>query len=151
MSMILNIGAQFQQVNLFLTPSKIWIFYFNYIVFFLLGAKNLIDHLLVVDRHKRMRADEILIHPWIISIGQSKPLRNTEETRAALRLKYESKSKEYAAENSGPWFKMETNKLKSDIKCQIFFLPFTGFDYWSFIFFLNNLSFNFFVYCWMCT
>ncbi|CAF4416952.1 unnamed protein product, partial [Adineta steineri] len=34
------------------------------------NAKNLIDNLLVVDRHKRMHADEILLHPWIMSIGQ---------------------------------------------------------------------------------
>ncbi|CAF1528528.1 unnamed protein product [Rotaria magnacalcarata] len=66
------------------------------------NAKNLIDHLLVVDRHKRMRADEILLHPWILTVGQSKPLRNTEETKAALCLKYDNKIKEYAAESNGP-------------------------------------------------
>ncbi|CAF2882352.1 unnamed protein product [Rotaria sp. Silwood2] len=66
------------------------------------NAKNLIDHLLVVDRHKRMRADEILLHPWILSIGQSKSMRSTEEIKAALRLKYDTKVKEYAAENNGP-------------------------------------------------
>ncbi|CAF0720598.1 unnamed protein product [Rotaria sp. Silwood1] len=66
------------------------------------NAKNLIDHLLVVDRHKRMRADEILLHPWILSVGQSKSMRNTEEIKTALRLKYDTKIKEYAAENNGP-------------------------------------------------
>ena len=60
-----------------------------------LDAKNLIDQLLVVDRHKRMRADEILVHPWIMSLGQSKPIRNTEELKTALRSKYDAKVKEY--------------------------------------------------------
>ncbi|CAF1379816.1 unnamed protein product, partial [Adineta steineri] len=64
------------------------------------NAKNLIDNLLVVDRHKRMHADEILLHPWIMSIGQSKPIRNTEELKTALRLKYDAKVKEYT-ENQG--------------------------------------------------
>jgi doublecortin-like kinase 3 len=68
----------------------------------ILDAKNLIDHLLVVDRHKRMRADEILLHPWIMSIGQSKTIRNMEEYKTTLRLKYETKIKEYAAESTGP-------------------------------------------------
>ena len=49
-----------------------------------------------------MRADEILLHPWIINAGQSKSIRNTEEIKTALRLKYDSKIKEYAAENNGP-------------------------------------------------
>ncbi|CAF0925446.1 unnamed protein product [Rotaria sordida] len=53
------------------------------------NAKNLIDHLLVVDRHKRMRADEILLHPWILGVGQSKTMRNSEEMKTALRLKYD--------------------------------------------------------------
>ena len=60
------------------------------------------DSSLVVDRHKRMRADEILLHPWILNIGQSKTIRNTEELKTILRLKYESKIKEYAAESTGP-------------------------------------------------
>jgi hypothetical protein len=55
--------------------------------------------LLVVDRHKRMRADEILLHSWIMSIGQSKSIRNTEELKTSLRLKYEVKMKESAMEN----------------------------------------------------
>jgi hypothetical protein len=48
-----------------------------------------------------MRADEILLHPWIISVGQSKSIRNTEELKTTLRLKYEAKIKEYAAESTG--------------------------------------------------
>ena len=74
----------------------------KYLILFRLDAKNLIDHLLVVDRHKRMRADEILLHPWIMSVGQSKQIRNTEELKTALRLKYETKVKEYTAESTGP-------------------------------------------------
>ncbi|CAF3676010.1 unnamed protein product [Rotaria socialis] len=65
------------------------------------NAKNLIDHLLVVDPKKRMRADDILLHPWIMSCGQSKPTGNTEELKTILRLKYEAKVKEYAMENNG--------------------------------------------------
>ncbi len=49
-----------------------------------------------------MRADEILLHPWIMSIGQSKTIRNMEEYKTTLRLKYETKIKEYAAESTGP-------------------------------------------------
>jgi len=49
-----------------------------------------------------MRADEILLHPWVMSVGQSKPIRNTEELKTALRLKYETKAKEYANESTGP-------------------------------------------------
>jgi len=77
----------------------------NSLLFFfivILAAKNLIDHLLVVDRQKRLRAEEILIHPWIISIGQSKSIRNTEELKTTLRTKYEAKIKEYAMENNAP-------------------------------------------------
>jgi len=69
---------------------------------FFLAAKNLIDHLLVVDRHKRLRAEEILVHPWILTIGQSKSIRNTEELKTTLRSKYEAKIKEYAMENNTP-------------------------------------------------
>lgn len=65
-------------------------------------AKNLIDHLLVVDRHKRMRADEILLHPWVINVGQTKSNRNLEDVKASLRLKYDMKMKEYAAETTTP-------------------------------------------------
>ena len=70
------------------------------VCFFLLAAKNLIDHLLVVDRHKRIRAEEILVHPWILTVGQSKGIRNTEELKTTLRAKYEVKMKEYAMENN---------------------------------------------------
>jgi len=66
------------------------------------GAKDLIDHLLVVDRHKRMRADEILLHPWLMTVGESKTLRNVEEMKTILRSKYESKMKEYASESTAP-------------------------------------------------
>ncbi len=69
-------------------------------MFFFLAAKNLIDHLLVVDRHKRLRAEEILVHPWILTIGQSKSIRNTEELKATLRSEYDIKIKEYAMENT---------------------------------------------------
>ncbi|CAF0779210.1 unnamed protein product [Adineta steineri] len=62
------------------------------------SAKSLIDQLLIVDRQKRMRADEILLHPWILTVGQSKPIRNTEELKTTLRLQYDLKMKEYATE-----------------------------------------------------
>ncbi len=64
----------------------------------ILAAKNLIDLLLVVDRHKRIRADQILLHPWIITSGESKSIRNTEELKTTLGKKYEAKIKEYAME-----------------------------------------------------
>ena len=49
-----------------------------------------------------MRADEILLHPWVMTVGQSKPIRNSEELKTALRMKNETKVKEYAAESTGP-------------------------------------------------
>ncbi|CAF2603494.1 unnamed protein product [Rotaria sp. Silwood2] len=64
------------------------------------SAKDLIDHLLIVDQQKRIRADEILLHPWIMSTGHTKPMGNTEELKSILRLKYEAKIKEYAIENN---------------------------------------------------
>ena len=48
-----------------------------------------------------MHADDILLHPWIMSVGQSKPIRNMEEFKSTLRLKYDTKVKEYN-ENQGP-------------------------------------------------
>ena len=65
----------------------------------LLAAKNLIDQLLVVDRFKRIRAEDILLHPWILTVGQSKTIRHTEELKTTLRTNYEAKIKEYATEN----------------------------------------------------
>ncbi|UJR22720.1 hypothetical protein I4U23_025754 [Adineta vaga] len=64
------------------------------------AAKNLIDHLLVVDHQKRMRADQILLHPWIITIGQSKSIRNLDELKSTLRLEYDMKMAEYAMEST---------------------------------------------------
>ena len=49
-----------------------------------------------------MRADDILLHPWIMSLAQTKPIRNMEDFRTILRAKYETKVKDYALENSGP-------------------------------------------------
>ena len=66
-----------------------------------LDAKNLVDHLLVVDRHKRLRADDILLHPWILTCGQTKSPRNVEELKTVARLKYEMKMREYASESTG--------------------------------------------------
>lgn len=63
------------------------------------SAKDLIDHLLVVDRSKRMDAKEILLHPWILSVGQSRSVRHLEEMKVALRTKYDGKVHEYANEN----------------------------------------------------
>lgn len=65
----------------------------------LLAAKNLIDQLLVVDRFRRIRAEDILVHPWILTVGQSKTIRHTEELKTTLRTNYEAKMKEYATEN----------------------------------------------------
>ncbi|CAF1230696.1 unnamed protein product [Rotaria sp. Silwood1] len=64
------------------------------------SAKDLINHLLVVDQQKRLRADEILLHPWIMSTGHTKPMGDTEELKNILRIKYEAKIKEYAMENT---------------------------------------------------
>lgn len=64
------------------------------------NAKDLIDHLLVVDRQKRMRADEILLHPWILTVGQSKSIRHIEELKTTIRAKYDMKIQDYANENT---------------------------------------------------
>ena len=66
---------------------------------FVAVAKNLIDQLLVVDRYKRIRAEDILLHSWILTVGQSKTIRQTEEMKSTLRTTYETKMKEYAMEN----------------------------------------------------
>lgn len=97
--MIRNIGTPFPRVSISEGHTRI-----QFIFFFLgiLAAKNLIDHLIVVDCQKRMRANEILLHPWIMSTGQSKSLRNVEELKSTLRGKYEAKMKEYAMENDAP-------------------------------------------------
>jgi hypothetical protein len=58
----------------------------------------LIDHLLLIDRHKRMRADEILLHPWILTLGKTTSIRSTQELKDKLRTKYDSKIKQYALE-----------------------------------------------------
>ena len=60
----------------------------------------MINHLLVVNRYKRMRANEILLHPWIMSIGQPKSLGNPEELKSTLLLKYEAKMKKYVMEST---------------------------------------------------
>ncbi|CAF1613049.1 unnamed protein product, partial [Didymodactylos carnosus] len=64
-------------------------------------ATNFIDHLLVVDRYKRMKAEEILLHPWIITQGHFKTLslRDLDELQASLKTKYDQKPKEYAHES----------------------------------------------------
>ncbi|CAF1265744.1 unnamed protein product [Adineta ricciae] len=64
------------------------------------AVKNLIDHLLIVDRQKRMRADQILLHPWIITTGHSKSILNMEELKKTLRLEYDMKMAEYAMEST---------------------------------------------------
>ena len=66
---------------------------------FRLAAKNLINQLLVVDRFKRIRAEDILLHSWILTVGQSKTVRQTEELKSTLRTTYEAKMKEYAMES----------------------------------------------------
>lgn len=45
-----------------------------------------------------MTSLEILLHPWIITVGQSKSIRNIEDVKTNLRTAYESKMKEYAKE-----------------------------------------------------
>lgn len=65
----------------------------------ILAAKSLIDQLLVVDRYKRIRAEDILLHPWILTVGQTKSIRQMEEMKSTLRMTYEGKMKEYAMEN----------------------------------------------------
>jgi len=42
---------------------------FLYLYFYLTGAKDVIEHLLVVDRKRRYSSIDVLSHPWILTGG----------------------------------------------------------------------------------
>lgn len=67
------------------------------------SSKDLINHLLVVDVKKRWKAEDILIHPWILSYGNTKELpANLEEYQKKILNELKIKAKQYASE---PMFK----------------------------------------------
>jgi len=75
------------------------------------GAKDLIEHLLVVDKKRRYTAIDVLCHPWILCGGDvgsmstssveelRKSTRKELETQAALMLESYQKMKEKRALN----------------------------------------------------
>jgi serine/threonine protein kinase len=67
------------------------------------ASKDLIDHLLVVDIKSRWKAEDVLLHPWIITQGHTKELpANFSEHRKQLLSELKAKGKQYASE---PMFK----------------------------------------------
>ena len=72
------------------------------IISIVLASKDLINHLLVVDIKKRWKAEDVLIHPWILSQGNSKPLTNYEEVKKEHLSSLKVKAKQYAAEPFAP-------------------------------------------------
>lgn len=79
--------------------------------FVFLGAKDLIEHLLVVEKRKRYTAIDVLCHPWILCGGDvssmdaakidelRKSSRKELETQAALNKESYLKMKEKRAQN----------------------------------------------------
>lgn len=58
------------------------------------AAKDLIEHLLIVDRHRRYTSIDVLCHPWIMTHGEVRPpLDNLEERCRTLRKQLETDSK----------------------------------------------------------
>ncbi len=59
----------------------------------------MINHLLVVDVSRRWKAEDVLLHPWIITQGNSKALPpNFEEYKKNYLNELRAKAKIYAAE-----------------------------------------------------
>jgi serine/threonine protein kinase len=98
-SLIQNTGVQYQRVRM-RTRSIIYRINSFLLNATILGVKDLINRLLVVDRHERMRADEMLLHSWILSAGQSKTIHDNEDTKRRLRSRIDFKIKEHAAEGT---------------------------------------------------
>lgn len=78
-----------------------------------LGAKDLIEHLLVVDRKRRYTAIDVLSHPWIICAGDmSNPMDNakSDERRRTVKKEYE----ETARRNYEDYQKLKERKARGD-------------------------------------
>lgn len=63
-------------------------------VLFLSGAKDLIEHLLVVDKKRRFTAIDVLCHPWILCGGDVSGMNSSqiEELRKATRKELETQA-----------------------------------------------------------
>jgi len=69
--------------------------------FLCLASKDLINHLLVVDIKKRWKAEDVLVHPWIVTQGNTKPLpANYDEFKKDYLNELKVKAQAYRAE---PW------------------------------------------------
>ncbi|CAF0747474.1 unnamed protein product [Brachionus calyciflorus] len=67
------------------------------------SSKDLINHLLVVDKKKRWKAVDVLCHPWIITQGNSKPLPpKFDKFKEEYLKELADKAKIYAAEPFAP-------------------------------------------------
>lgn len=65
----------------------------------ILASKDLINHLLVVDKNKRWKAIDVLCHPWIVSQGNSKPLpAYFEKFKDDYQNELAEKARNYASE-----------------------------------------------------
>ncbi|KAL5011086.1 hypothetical protein ScPMuIL_013391 [Solemya velum] len=77
------------------------------------SAKDLIEHLLVVDRKRRYTAIDVLSHPWIICAGDmSNPMDNakSDERRRTVKKEYE----ETARRNYEDYQKLKERKARGD-------------------------------------
>ena len=57
------------------------------------AAKDLIEHLLVVNIPQRYTAVDVLCHPWVVTQGGAHQIPNMADHRQKLREKLETESK----------------------------------------------------------
>ena len=76
------------------------------------GAKDLIEHLLVVDKKRRYTAIDVLCHPWILCGGDvgSMSTSSVEELRKSTRKELETQ----AALMLESYQKMKANEINKN-------------------------------------
>ena len=55
-----------------------------------------------MDIKKRWKAEDVLIHPWILSQGNTKPIGNYDEVKKEPLADLKQKAKQYQAEPFAP-------------------------------------------------
>ena len=67
---------------------------FSHIFKYLSASKDLIQNLLIVNQKRRYTTIDVLCHPWIITLGNSRPAPNDMAAhRHNLRRDYETQAK----------------------------------------------------------
>jgi len=67
-------------------------------------AKKLINNMLVVNRHRRFTAVDVLCDPFVLTVGDSEPVgEQLDELRSCRRLELEHRAKQHrlASKNGG--------------------------------------------------